>query len=195
MNERERQIWGDGDDAGPESKLSALSTSTSAVPSDNGAGLVPNTKPPRLKGVVVSVTSATVRRRVYEAYWRWPLLPVESVPLVAALFDNVERRRKLAKARDALEARMRARTHVINRPLAVVTLDKRPRALEDRIGELDKLILRQLDALGWTPTAMARLGIDLGRLQDRRLSQDGDRLPEADVEALEKRLVARLQGE
>ena len=140
------------------------------------------------------MTSATVRRRVYEAYWRWPLLPVESVPLVAALFDNVERRRKLAKARDALEAKMRARTHVINRPLAVVTLDKRPRALEDRIGELDKLILRQLDALGWTPTAMARLGIDLGRLHDR-LSQDGDRLPEADVEALEKRLVARLQGE
>ena len=165
---------------------------TPTVPSDNGSGRVPNGKPPRLQGVVIATNSATVRRRVYEAYWRWPLLPVESAPLVVALFDNTDRRRKLARARDALEARVKAKTQPENRHLAVLTADEGVRQVEEEIRHKDTVILRQLDALGWTPTAMARLGIDLGRLQDR-LSQDGvGELPE-DVTELEGRIIERLQ--
>ena len=166
--------------------------STPAVPSQNDAGAIPNGKPPRLQGVVIATNSATVRRRVYEAYWRWPLLPVESAPLVVALFDNTDRRRKLARARDALEARVKARTQPENRHLAVLTADAGVRQVEEEIRHKDTVILRQLDALGWTPTAMARLGIDLGRLQTMDLTQamsaDG-----ADVEELEGRIIERLQ--
>lgn len=167
------------------------SSSTPAVPSDNGSGRVPNGKPPRLQGVVIATNSPTVRRRVYEAYWRWPLLPVESAPLVVALFDNIDRRRKLARARDALEARMKANTSLENRHLAVLTGEEGVRQVEEEIRHKDTVILRQLDALGWTPTAMARLGIDLGRLQDRLAPDGGDTLPE-DVTALEQRIIEGL---
>lgn len=164
---------------------------TPAVVPANGAGSVPNGKPPRLQGVVIATNSATVRRRVYEAYWRWPLLPVESAPLVVALFDNTDRRRKLARARDALEARVKAKTQPENRHLAVLKADEWVRQVEEEIRHKDTVILRQLDALGWTPTAMARLGIDLGRLQTLDLaaamSAEGE-----DVAELEQRIIEGL---
>ncbi len=175
----------------PEKPLAALSAPTPAVPSANGAGRVPNGKPPRLRGVAVSVTGATVRRRVYEAYWRWPLLPVESAPLVAALFDNVERRRKLAKARDTLEKRLKDSYPKETQALVVLTAELKGREIEKDIAQKDAIILKQLDALGWTPTAMARLGIDLGRLQDRLAPDGSGTLPE-DVTAFEQRIIEGL---
>ena len=165
-----QQIQTDGEDAAVRAELSVVRPDQPAVTSDNGAGSVPNGKPPRLQGVVIATNSATVRRRVYEAYWRWPLLPVESAPLVVALFDNTDRRRKLARARDALEARVKARD-AGDRHLAVLKADEGVRQVEEEIRHKDTVILRQLDALGWTPTAMARLGIDLGRLQTMDLAQ------------------------
>ncbi len=161
------QIRRADDKDAPGAKLSALSAPTAVQPADNGVRRIPNGKPPRLRGVVISASNTTARRRTYEAYWRDEgrgLLSVQVAPLVAALFDNIERRRKLAKARDSLEARVRRATQPENRPLVVLTLEGKTRLVEDKIGDLDKIILKQLDALGWTPIAMARLGIDVARM-------------------------------
>ena len=63
-----RQRIQTGDDGGAvQAKLSMLTDGKPAVTPQNGSGVVPNAKPPRLKEVAVSVTSATVRRRLYEA--------------------------------------------------------------------------------------------------------------------------------
>ena len=94
------------------------------------------------------------------------LLSVRVLPLVVGLLDTVQRRRKLAKARDALESRLRKAAPAEARALIVLAGDGKPREIEKAIADKDALILKQLDALGWTPTSAARLGIDVARLQD-----------------------------
>ncbi len=158
---------------------------------DNGAGLVANDVPPVLHGIKVPTHNRTVYRRVIDAYLRDERdadligvrrLTVEALPLVVALFDNVQRRRKLAKALDAQE-----RKH------GVLTTEGKARQALDKLLDLDGTILRQMDALGWTPTSMARFGVDLARLGSS--SQGREPVPpvsESDLRQMEERILARL---
>ncbi len=159
----------------------------------NGAGLVANDVPPVLHGVKVPTHNRTVYRRVIDAYLRDERdadligvrrLTVEALPLVVALFDNVQRRRKLAKALDAQE-----RKH------GVLTTEGKARQALDKLLDLDGTILRQMDALGWTPTSMARFGVDLARLRSSSKGGGGETVPLSKVEEIERRVVARIEDQ
>ena len=160
---------------------------------NNGHRAVPSKPPPMLEGVKLPTHNATVRRRVLEAYWRdrWDAdsigvrrLTVEALPLVVALFDNVQRRRKLAKALDVQE-----RKH------GVLTTEGKARQALDKLLDLDGTILRQMDALGWTPTSMARFGVDLARLRSSSKGGGGETVPLSKVEEIERRVVACIEDQ
>src|SRR3990172_9610337 len=94
----------------PERLSAALAVPAPTTPPANGSAPVPDGTPPALEGVRIPTNNPTVRRHVYECYWRDELaareqgirlLSVRVLPLVVGLLDTVQRRRKLAKARDA----------------------------------------------------------------------------------------------
>lgn len=157
-----------------------------------GAGAGANGVPHALAGVKIPTHNRTVYRRVLDAYWRDQedaqalgirRLTTDALPLVVSLFDLVQRRRKLAKALDAQHRRH-----------GVLIAEGEPRKGDERLLAFDGMILRQLDALGWTPTALARLGVDLVRLRSASKGTDGAADPEA-VEAVEARIMQRLSGD
>lgn len=155
----------------PEQQLSASAAILPAPASGNGSGVIPDGLPPALVGVTLSTPNTTVRRKVLEAYWRdeidgLRLLPTNAWPLVVGLLDTIERRRKLARARDALEARLRRQAPAEARPLVVLKPDFQTREVEKAIADKDTLILSQLRELGWTPTSAARLGLNTVRGMD-----------------------------
>jgi len=192
MKETSRQTQSDGDNTHQSRQLSALTPLNRTPAARNGAGTVANAVPAILRSVPIPSNNRTVRRKVVEAYWRDEQdshtlgirrLTVEALPLVVGLFDNVQRRRKLAKALDAQERRH-----------GVLTTEGAARQPLDKVVALDQIILRQLDALGWTPTALARLGVDLVRLRSAT-KDSGEAAPQEDIEALEQRIVQRLKAD
>ena len=204
INDPAGQLASTPADGAGQRKLSALTAFDRTPAPTNGAVAVPNGAPPMLVGVRIPTNNPTVRRHVYECYWRdeldgqrigMRLLSVQVLPLVVGLVDTVQRRRKLAKARDALESRLKKVAPKGDSSLVVLTVDGRPRETEKAIADKDVLILKQLAELGWTPTSAARLGIDVLRLRDHDNGSLQPRADDGDVAGLEARVLRQLQGE
>ena len=181
MQDAGGQIERAGDNAGPEPKLSALSSPDPVGEPQNGSRAVsPSTevaatggasrsadRPPSLQGVRIPSRNATVRRYVVGLYEACPWLTVADLPAAtrwAHLFD-----------------RFRRRAEILDR-LPVVKIsgdDAEPRKLDAEQRATSTAMDRIEAALGITAAARAGLGVDLGRMRNLDAASEVARLRRA----------------
>ena len=159
----------------PKKPSSALSTPVSTVTPQNGSRAVAITdRPPALVGVAIPGRDRTIRRMVVQLYRENTHLP-SAARGIAADYCKV----------------LRASERVYQR----WQRDGFPPGRDaDLFMKASAEARHHASVLGLTPVSMASLGVDLGRM--RRLApDDGEQVDEAEIVALEGRLVDRLRGD
>ena len=154
----------------PSAEIAAIGGASSSI-----------NRPPALQGVRIPSRNATVRRAVVDLYRVCDWLSVADLPAATRWGYLFVRFRRLADVLDRLP------------PVKVAGGDAEPRKLDAELRAFSMEMGRLETQLGITVSARASLGVDVARM--RKLAQAGDPAPEADVEALEARIVERLRGE
>lgn len=126
--------------------------------------------------------NATVRRRVVDLYRECSWLTGADLPAAARWGTLTEKFRRLAQFLDRLPE---------GGVVRVAKGDVLPYKALETLLRLNAEITKLEAALGVTAAARAGLGVDLTRMRKLAQGSDGDQ-PEADVEALEQRIVQRL---
>ena len=139
----------------------------------------------------------STHRRRPSRWWGPVVLAILAVPACYPFsVDEVQQLDTVVTLRDSLASFSTIGTFVV--PDSIVQINEGEEGSIDLNRQFDALILSevrsQLDALGWTPTSLARLGIDLARLRSTSGAQDeASPADEAAVIAAERRIVERLQ--
>ena len=162
----------------PNSLLPTQAANVPAVASQNGARAVAHGgRPPALVGVAIPGRDRSIRRMVVELYRENPHLPSASRGIVSDYC-------KVVRSAERVYQRWQGKGFEPGRDADLfmkATAEARHHAT----------------VLGLTPVSMASLGVNLGRLRTMDLApamSDGG-ADVAELEALEKRIVDRLQGD
>ena len=174
------QVLADGPALTPPANAARAVVPSAELAGIGGASRSIN-RPMALQGVRIPSRNATVRRAVVDLYRVCDWLSVADLPAATRWGYLFVRFRRLADVLDRLP------------PVKVAGGDAEPRKLDAELRAFSMEMGRLETQLGITVTARASLGVDVARM--RKLAQAGDPAPEADVEALEARIVERLRGE
>ena len=155
MEDDARQIGRDGDNAGPEPKLSALRAPALAMPLANVSGTVAHEgRPGGLIGVAIPSRNRTIRRRVLSLYRECSWLTGADVAAAVRWAVLGEKFRRLAEVLDKLPV------------VKVSGDDAEPRKALAELRALSGEMTKLESALGITASARAALGVNVTRLQD-----------------------------
>ncbi len=166
----------------PEELSMQTASQRSPVAQADASAVKIDTRPSALQGVRIPSRNENARQLVFRIYEENPHLQRADLWAVTRYAELSWKFRRLAERMERMEDG------------GLVRSDGEPRKLLAELRSLSDTLLRHERDLGITVTSRASLGLDVARM--RRLAPDGaERMPEADVEALEQRIVARLQGE